>query len=204
MTQANSDDANAIEGEIVDLVGKPMGALAQTRRAGNKIKTAERRITAIRMSAAGYSLSQIQRALGYSNNAAVSRDLTRAREQVMERLATAVAEHRAQHLLVLEDALMAAQQVLHTRHILVSGGKPVYRVTKFAVDEQGNVKLDEDGNPLAQEVVAIQDDGPTLAAAAQIVRISESMRKLLGLDAPAKVDITGTVQHSYGVDIDEV
>ena len=51
----------------------------------------------------------------------------------------------------------------------------------------------------------VVDTAPTLAAAAKLREIGESRRKLLGLDAAQKVDLTGAVQFMYvGVNIDAV
>jgi hypothetical protein len=65
------------------------------------------------------------------------------------------------------DALqLALTQVLAGQHVTVSGGKVI---------------RDEHGQPL-------RDHGPTIAAAQALVRVQESRRKLLGLDAPVRVD----------------
>jgi hypothetical protein len=42
----------------------------------------------------------------------------------------------------------------------------------------------------------LADDAPVLNAVDRLVKISESRRKLLGLDAPAKVQSEGTVRYS--------
>jgi hypothetical protein len=65
------------------------------------------------------------------------------------------------------DALQVQlTRVLGRVHVTVSGGKIV---------------TDPDGRPLV-------DDGPTVAAAQALVRVGESRRRLLGLDAPAQVE----------------
>jgi len=47
----------------------------------------------------------------------------------------------------------------------------------------------------------IRDDGPRLAAVATLQRLSESRRKLLGLDQPARVDLSGGVTYEVvGID----
>jgi hypothetical protein len=64
--------------------------------------------------------------------------------------------------------------VLGRTHYYVQGGKVVIY----------------DGAPL-------RDDGPTLAAIGQLVRLGESRRRLLGLDAPAKVDMKLSLQAAW-------
>jgi len=54
--------------------------------------------------------------------------------------------------------------------------------------QHGRVVTGPDGEPLT-------DPGPPLAAAAQLVRCSESRRKLLGMDASVKVDLSGGVRY---------
>lgn len=51
------------------------------------------------------------------------------------------------------------------------------------------------------EDTGFDDDGPTLTAQAGLLRVSESRRKLLGLDSPVKVDVSGGVKYEIvGVD----
>ena len=42
---------------------------------------------------------------------------------------------------------------------------------------------------------AMLDDGPVVSAAATLMRIGESRRKLLGLDAPATAVVDSTVRY---------
>jgi hypothetical protein len=45
------------------------------------------------------------------------------------------------------------------------------------------------------------DDGPVLSAIDRLVRISESRRKLLGLDQPAKMNVSGGLTYEVvGID----
>lgn len=68
----------------------------------------------------------------------------------------------------LDDARRAAAAVRARVHYVVQGGKVV---------------KDDDGQPL-------RDDGPVLKANEQMVRISESWRKLFGLDAPEQLSVS--------------
>lgn len=67
----------------------------------------------------------------------------------------------------LDDARRAASAVRSRVHYVVQGGKVV---------------KDDDGNPL-------RDDGPVIKANEQLIRISESWRRLFGLDAPEQLNI---------------
>lgn len=69
----------------------------------------------------------------------------------------------------LDAAQVAVIAVLESNHLVVSDG----RVVRM------------DGLP-------ILDSGPVLAAVDRLVRISESRRRLLGLDAPSKHQVTHT------------
>lgn len=82
-------------------------------------------------------------------------------------LAPAAQEARAVELARLENAHDAALEVLLREHITVSHG----RIVK-----------DDDGNPII-------DDAPILQAIDRIRALSESRRKLLGLDAPSRVSV---------------
>lgn len=78
---------------------------------------------------------------------------------------------RAVELARLEDAHDAALAVLLREHLTVSHGKVI-----TVKDEQGND-------------VPLIDDGPVLQAIDRIRALSESRRKLLGLDAPSRVSV---------------
>lgn len=95
-----------------------------------------------------------------------------AYEAVQRGLADTVAETndevRRQEVERLDDLARAALAVLTKTHIVVS---------------QGRVVLDPDtGQPLV-------DDGPVLQALDRLLKIQERRAKLLGLDAPSKVEV---------------
>ncbi|MGW2169941.1 hypothetical protein ACWC1C_05340 [Streptomyces sp. NPDC001705] len=68
----------------------------------------------------------------------------------------------------LDDARRRASAVASRVHVVVQGGKVV---------------KDDDGAP-------VRDDGPVLKANEQLVRISESWRRLFGLDAPEQLSVS--------------
>lgn len=55
------------------------------------------------------------------------------------------------------------------------------------------------------QTTGIVDDGPTLAAVATLQRLNESRRKLLGLDRPAQLEVSGGVTYEIvGVSADDI
>ena len=125
--------------------------------------TAERDGQAARLRADGCTYQQIADQLGFSH-----RDL--ARRSVARALAATVREpaDELRHLeLIRLDALwVEATKVMTAEHLTVSHGKVV----------------EVDGVPL-------KDDGPVLSAIDRLLKIMERRAKLVGLDAPAKVEV---------------
>lgn len=126
-------------------------------------ETGDRDAAACRLRVQGLSYDQIAEALGFS-------DRSGARRAVQRALAATVRED-AQELIALEaarldDLTWHLQRVINTRHYAVTFGG------KLAAD------------PETGELLA--DDGPVVAAARELRQVSESRRKLLGLDAPAR------------------
>src|SRR6266545_3744793 len=127
-----------------------------------RVDAALRDARALELRAAGATYRQIADALQVSlatAHKAVDRGLDRTRREPAERLRQLEQER-------LDALQRQAVQVLRARHLVIQGGKVV---------------LDEQGRPYV-------DHGPTLAAIGQLVRLSESRRRLLGADAPARVD----------------
>jgi hypothetical protein len=118
-----------------------------------------------------WTYQKIATALGLSSKSTahdtVQRGLHTIQQQTDEDLAKARAAHRAR----LGYALEVATGIMATDHVHVS---------------QGRVMKGDDDTPLI-------DDGPKLAAAGKVKELSESLRKLDGLDAPAKTESTVTV-----------
>ncbi len=85
---------------------------------------------------------------------------------------------RARELSHLERLTAETFDILGQRFYATSGGQVVQR-------------MDENG-----QLHELHDEGPRLAAIATLVRISESRRKLLGLDAAQKVSATVSVEYS--------
>lgn len=123
-----------------------------------------RALIALRLRKEYCEWAEIAEACGYPTPRdaydAVHREMLEREHDIGE----AVEAVRAQELSRLERIGAAAFRVLQTQHLVTTGGKVVYH-----------------------NEVPLIDDGPVLAAVKVLVKVSESRRKLLGLDAPAKV-----------------
>jgi len=111
----------------------------------------------------GLSYRAVARELGVSVSSAHQAVARAFRDTLTEPAEQA----RAVELARLEDAHDAALAVLLREHVTVSHGRIV---------------TDDDGTP-------ILDDAPALQAIDRIRALSESRRKLLGLDAPSRVSV---------------
>lgn len=141
---------------------------SQTRdgngRFTNSYTTAQRDGQAAKLRDEGWTLQAIADHLGYHDRTHAKQGIRRAIEKVVKEPAERLVTREAARLDTLyEEAL----EVLLREHVTVSHG----RIIK-----------DDDGNPLL-------DDGPKLAAIDRLVKVRESYRKLLGLDAPSRVSV---------------
>lgn len=145
---------------------------------------AERRERVLSMWAAGYSFADIAAALNVTE-AVVRQDKHRAMKSYVDYQRQPVEELRARELASLDKAQRVADAVMDRDHVAHSNGRVV--------------KLEDE---VTGELTTVIDDGPKLAAIDRVVKISESRRKLLGEDAPSKVEQTmgGTVEYVIRVD----
>lgn len=123
---------------------------------------AERDANVWRLRLKGRSLRQIGAEVGLSH-VYVREILERGYE---ERIYPKVDEARTMELERLDELQQAAWAVLERHHLTVSHGRIV---------------RDEDGQ-------AILDDGPVLNAIDRLLRVAERRARMLGLDAPTKVE----------------
>lgn len=130
---------------------------------------------AARLRGNGLSYRAIARTLGCS----VSTAHDAVHRAWRDTLTEPAEQARAVELARLEEAHDAAMAVLRHEHTAVS---------------HGHIVKDDAGNPII-------DDMPALQAIDRIRALSESRRKLLGLDAPAQVQHSGDVTYQLvGVD----
>jgi hypothetical protein len=142
-----------------------------------RVDAAERDAQALELRAAGLSIRQIGRQLGCSATTAhrrVVRGLDRTLREPADRV-------RALELHRLDQLQAAATATLRARHVVVQAGRPVLDPAS--------------GDPYV-------DHGPVLAAIAALLRIAERRARLLGLDAPARVDaqVRGEVYSLSAID----
>jgi hypothetical protein len=154
---------------------------------------AERAAAACRLSVAGWSYDRIVREgnLGYNNRQAVYRDVKRVLTEKAKEQSESAAVKRARELALLDDALEVAHRIMNAEHLAHGNGRVVRR------------NLGTEDEPDWADVI---DNGPNLAAADRLIKISESRRKLLGLDAPTKVQqqVEGTVSYVINAQPEEL
>jgi hypothetical protein len=131
------------------------------------INIAQRRAQAVDMRIAGNSFRTIADKLGYKTASAACQDISRALEQAVAEQTRSVEAYREEELQRLDALMVEAWTILKKDHVTVSHGKLIYD--------------DRTGEPLL-------DDGPTLQAIDRILKIQERRAKMLGLDAPMKVE----------------
>lgn len=130
---------------------------------------------------AGWTQERIAEYHGISQSR-VSKIIKKVRESIPEEERTAV---RTAVIERLDLAIAEAFEVMATHHYVVSNS--------------GKIVEGPDGQPL-------RDNGPRLAAAKTIAHLDAERRKLLGLDAPAKQEISGKVAtyRIEGVNVDDL
>lgn len=129
----------------------------------NMVAVREREARALALRRDGRTYAEIGEVLGVNRQMA-----TRIVQRGLDRIVREPAEQvRLLELERLDHAQVQALGVLHSRHVLVQGG----RIVKG-----------DDGQPLV-------DHGPVLAAIGTLLRIMERRTKLLGLDKPVRHDM---------------
>ncbi len=124
---------------------------------------AERAAEAAKLRTTGMSWQDVADALGFADASGAYR----AAQDAMRAIAEPARELRAIELARLDFALRTAWQAMTAKHVTVS---------------QGRVVLDPvSGEPL-------RDWAPNLAAIDRVVKIGERRARLLGLDAPTKIE----------------
>lgn len=126
-------------------------------------EVADREARALDLRRQGATYAQIGDRIGVTE-AAAYKIVKRVLDRVTVEAAPDVRKLEADRL---DQFQLAALAVLRRQHYTVSGGQIV---------------KDDDGRPLV-------DDGPTLQAIRTLLSVQERRAKLLGLDAPARVDM---------------
>lgn len=150
--------------------------LSPQDRAAQQAERAARRERAVRLSISGMTYDRIAVELGYASKQAAHKDVKAALAEALKRQDLAVDELRIKHTLLLDEALRVAHRIMNEQHLAHSAGRLVQREVE---QPDGSVEL-----------VDVVDNGPNLAAADRLIKISESQRKLWGIDAPTKTEAT--------------
>lgn len=132
---------------------------------GKREAAKERQVKSFELRKGGASFRAIGRALDVSE-AQAHRDVHAVLKRLAAQELASAEEYRTMELERLDLLQAEATRILKSQHPFVSGGKVLTGFT-------------QDGKP-----IGITDDGPKLQAIEKLIRISESRRKLLGLDAP--------------------
>jgi hypothetical protein len=148
-----------------------------------------RRAEACKLYVAGYSLLEIAEQLGYSSEKTAQKDIARALESYVEYQKQPIEELRARELAALDRAGKVVDEVMGREHLAHSNGRLV------TIEDEAT-----------GEVRHVTDDGPRLQAVDRAVKISESRRKLLGQDAPSKVEaqVGGSVEYIVKISEEEM
>ncbi len=153
-----------------------------------RIDVAHRRTRAANMRRSGHSWQEIADELGYDCRQSAFTDVRRAREQAEAEMKESLAELKETEVDRLDALTAKAWQIMDHKHLALSGGKVV------TVGPEG-------------EETELTDDGPALDAIRTLLRIAERRSKLLGLDAPVKVESEGEVHvvvRGEGVNVEDM
>lgn len=175
----------------------------QDARGGNgkyiaSLTTAENDAECARLRTSGLTYPAIAARMGMAQSSvhdAVGRALRDARAEAGTELRTMMLDRLHEELIRLNEYEETVRAVLKRKHVTVSNG----RVITLPDPETGK---DE----------PLEDDGVVLQAIDRLVKIgeerrknNESVRKLMGADAPASVSIAGDVTyHLVGVDVEQL
>ncbi|MFI5524993.1 hypothetical protein [Streptomyces platensis] len=128
---------------------------------------------------------EIARRLGYSDGGDAWRGVRRAmRDAVIEPVERLIETEAAE----LDALYVEAMEILGRNHVTVNQGRII-------------TMLDPDTG----RELPLPDDGPRLAALNTALKIRESYRRLRGLDAATKTEVSGGVRYEIvGVDMDQL
>jgi hypothetical protein len=130
---------------------------------------------AAELRAEGWKLPEIAEELGFASKTSAGDAIRRALREIVKGPAEKLL---ALHVERLETLYEAALEVLEAEHVVVSHGKVV-------------TMLDPDTG----EEKTLKDNGPKLAAIREARTTLESFRKLMGLDQPTQVAVSGSVKY---------
>ncbi|MFI9079131.1 hypothetical protein ACIGW8_22120 [Streptomyces sioyaensis] len=147
------------------------------------VEVTQRDARAAELRSQGRTYKQIAEELGLADKGEAWRAVDRARKDIVrpaaERL---IAAEAAQ----LDTLYVEALEVLERNHITVNNGRIITM-----------------RDPATGEDVPLPDDGPKLAALQVALKLRESYRRLYGLDAATKTEVSGGLTYEIvGVDME--
>jgi|HubBroStandDraft_2_1064218.scaffolds.fasta_scaffold02391_4 hypothetical protein len=170
-------------------------------RTRHRLAAKEKRELAARMKLDGHSLEEIARATGYASTGSASQAITEYLRQSPPQDIEIKREIERRRLDQMRNELLSLRSVLLSilakTHVIVQHGKVVGRFSGWATDpESGQVLRDaETGKPIAT-FDEIEDDDPSIRVLAELRqniaeqrKVSESLRRLDGLDQPVRIKI---------------
>ncbi|MFE4716850.1 hypothetical protein ACFRLW_10415 [Streptomyces sp. NPDC056728] len=161
--------------------GTPQPHHAPGGRFERGMDTVRRDAAAAELRAQKRTYQQIADELGFGNRGDAWRAVLRAKADVARPAVTKLIQAESGEL---DDLYVMALEVIEANHVVVSHGKVVTRL-----------------DPESGEEKPLQDNGPKLQAIQTALRVRESYRKLHGLDAEQKVNVSGAVRYEVvGVD----
>lgn len=148
-----------------------------SQRPGRRADVAARRADVLRLRIQHRPYAEIAAELGISASTART-DYQRGLEAYVAEQRASAATARERELAKLDALELEAWKVLTARHLSVSNGQVV-------TVEQADGSVEQ-----------LLDDGPVLAAMDRLLKVATRRARLLGLDAPVKVEVSDAVDQA--------
>ena len=129
--------------------------------------------------------------------------------QILKQIRESIPEATREELITteverLDYALGKTVEVLERPHVVVTpSGRVAHEIVEYARDEDGNILLDKHGNFIPKKVRKVMDDGPILQAVDRLVLIGKERRKIFGLDAATRTEVSGPGGDPIAVQVQE-
>ena len=151
-------------------------------RARRSAQSAERDMRAAELHGQGWSFPRIAAELGFASRGHAHNAVERAFASIPT---PGGEEAKRLDLERLDRLIEHAWAVMIRPHLAHSNGRVIRRIAGVLLDEEGNERLDDAGKPILR-YEDVLDDGPGLAALAQIRGLLERRAKIFGYDAPSR------------------
>lgn len=136
-----------------------------------KLEIAERRLQAIDLRRSGFTWKQIAERLELGNPGVVAREIMFALQEANREVQEQLDGYRYLELEKLDALERLMWATIRKKHLLAQHGRIIFDP--------------ETGEPMT-------DDGPLFNATDRLLKIAERRAKLMGWDAPAKVEVRAT------------